>query len=133
MSIRVIIDDVDNCDLIGLMNQYLKLKIKYWSIDFLKLTLDLDMLYIENDRIIRLFSNDIYGSELVINELIIINNFFNNYKIELNGTIEKKLDKTLCEFIIINYDIYESTLIYKMKKFCHNIKIDESNYMKKIN
>lgn len=133
MSIRVVIDDENNYDFIDLMNQYLKLKIKYWTIDFLKLTLDLDIGYIENDKILRLLSNDIYGAELVINELVMINIFFTNYKIELNGSIEKKIDTTQCEFIIINYEIFDSTIIYKMKKFCHNIKVDESNYMKKIN
>lgn len=133
MSIRVVIDDENNYDFIDLMNQYLKLKIKYWTIDFLKLTLDLDIRYIENDKVLRLLSNDIYGADLVINELVMINNFFTNYKIELNGSIEKKIDNTICEFIIINYEIFDSTIIYKMKKFCHNIKVDESNYMKKIN
>jgi hypothetical protein len=133
MSIRVIINDVDNFDLFDLMNQYVKLKIKYWTIDFFTLQLDLDMLYIQNDKILHILSNDIYGGELVMNELKNIIKFFNNYKIEINGSIERKIDTSSCEFIIVVYEVYDETIIYKMKKFCHNNKVDELNYMKKLN
>lgn len=129
MAIRVLIDDIDNFDMIDLMNQYVKLKVKYWTIDFLKLQIDLDYVYVENDRVLRMLSNDIYGSELIINEMKNIINFFKNYKVEISGTIEKKIDISKCEFMLLCYDIYNDTIIYKNKKFCHNVKFDELNYM----
>jgi len=132
MCIRVLINDVDNIDLIDLMNEYLKLKIKYWTIDFVKLTLDIDYVYVENDVMLNIVSHDIFSSELVFNELSNICKFFDNHKIKINGSIEKKIDKSICDFIIINYEIFMDTLIYKMKKFCHNSKIDEKNIMKYI-
>jgi len=74
-------------DLLNIMNEYIKLKITYWNVDFINQTLDIDLIKIVSTRELRITSNDIYSSEYVIGELKNIYTFFQKYNIRFNGEI----------------------------------------------
>ena len=45
-------------DLLNIMNEYIKLKITYWNVDFINQTLDIDLIKIVSTRELRITSNE---------------------------------------------------------------------------
>lgn len=106
-------------ELLNIMNEYIKLKISYWLVDFITQTIDIDLDKIENTRELKIISNDIYSSEPVINEIKQIYKFFQNYNVRFNGEITH-IVKSFYDIHLINY------------KFISGNNIDRLEYNKEI-
>ena len=78
-------------EIINIMNEFIKLKIIYWDVDFVKNSIDVNINKIESTRELKVISNDIYSSEPVIEEFKIIYHFFAKYNISIFGDIKQSI------------------------------------------
>lgn len=101
-------------ELINVMNDFIKLKLMYWNVDFLKQKIEIDLDKIDNSRELKIISNDIYSSDPVIDEFKKLYRFFQDRSISINGTIIFSINKE-CDTNIIRYDIISGNNIDRLE------------------